>query len=192
MGIRCFIAVNLNDAVREDIESSISALRTGKWDVKWVPGRNLHITLKFLGNIPEESVGRIIDKLSLLSSTHQRFSVGFRGVGVFPGIKKPRVVWIDIIDHDKLKKLQEQIEVSMSALGFERDARLFSPHLTVGRLRSFKGADALIGEIEKLSGRDFGNIEVEKISLMRSDLKPAGAQYTALAEFRLNRRINDQ
>lgn len=185
MDIRCFIAVNIDDALKDEIGKSISGIKTDKWDVKWVPSQNLHITLKFLGSITEDSIKEISERLSLVSSSNNQFSIRFFGAGIFPDIKRPRVVWIDIINHDNLKKLQEKVEVSLATIGFERDNKLFSPHLTVGRLRSFRGRDALLKEIETLKNKDFGNIEVKKISLMRSDLKPVGAQYSVLAEFPL-------
>lgn len=185
MDIRCFIAVNIDDALKDEIGKSISVIKTDKWDVKWVPAQNLHITLKFLGSIPEGSVKEISERLSLVSSSNEQFSIRFFGTGIFPDIKRPRVVWIDIINHDNLKRIQEEVEISLASSGFERDNKLFSPHLTIGRLRSLRGKDALLKEIEALKYRDFGNIEVKKISLMRSDLKSAGAQYTVLAEFPL-------
>jgi 2'-5' RNA ligase len=190
--MRCFISVNLDEALKGEIHKAVERLRDGKADVKWVAAGNLHITLKFLGEADEETVARLEDLLPAIAERHHSFRIALRGVGLFPDRKRPRVVWIDIIDGDRLSEIQRDIENAVSSLGFEREDRPFSPHLTIGRIRSPRGTSSLLSAIEALKDKDFGNIEVNVVSLMKSDLKPTGAQYTTLAEFHLRRRTNDE
>lgn len=190
--MRCFIAINIDDTLKKEIDESVVTLKKGGWDVKWVPSENLHVTLKFLGNTPEDSVQRIKESLSLITPYLEPFTLKLSGVGLFPDKRRPRVIWIDLLDSFRLKILKEKIEESLLSIGFEREDRPFSPHLTIGRIRSPKGNDSLFNAIETLKDKDFGNIGVDKISLMKSELKPTGAQYTTITEFYLKRRINDQ
>lgn len=192
MGMRCFIAIDLDDSLKNEIDNATIGLRTGDWDVKWVPAENLHLTLKFLGETPEDSIYGLKEKLSMITAHNDPLEVHLHGIGIFPDKKRPRVVWIDLIDSEGLKTLQEKVEESALSLGFIGELRSFSPHLTIGRIRSSKGKEQLLRTIDTLKDKDFGNISVNKISLMKSELKPAGAQYTTLAEFYLKRRSNDQ
>jgi 2'-5' RNA ligase len=185
--MRCFIAINLDDPLRKKIASVMRDLMTGKWDVKWIPPENLHITLKFLGEASEDSVRILKDNLSAIAKEHLPFEVKLRGVGVFPDRKRPRVVWIDIIDSRELTILQEEVEYSAISIGFNKETRKFSPHLTIGRIRSLMVVEAFMKAIEPLKDEDFGNIAVNKISLMKSDLKPTGAQYSIVTEFPLTK-----
>lgn len=187
MGVRCFIAVNLDEALKQEIEKATSGLRAGKYDVRWVPAQNLHITLKFLGDTREDLLHKIEKKLLEVSSSHMAFNAKLYSIGVFPSNRNPRVVWLDIPDADSLIKLQVIIEESMVSLGFIKEIRPFYPHLTIGRIRSLRGRDSLLKAIETLKDCDFGNIEVNKVSLMKSEVKPSGAEYMPLAEFDLKR-----
>lgn len=185
MGIRCFIAINLQDTLKREISESTAGLRKGEWDVRWVSTENLHITLKFLGETSEDLLQDIEEKLSEASACCKSFDVRLCGVGVFPDEKRPRVIWIDLFDSEDLVRLQGAIENSMRDLGFKKEARPFSPHLTIGRVRTLKGKDSLLSAVRTLKDREFGNIRIDRFSLMRSDLRPSGAQYTVMAEFKL-------
>ncbi len=190
--MRCFISINLEESLKMEIDKAIEILRSGNPDVRWVPVGNMHMTLKFLGNTEEETASSLDEKLSRLAARHESFRLNLRGIGLFPDKRRPRVVWIDIPDSEDLKELQRDVEEAALSAGFEREDRPFSPHLTIGRVRSSRGMNSLLAAIETLKDKDFGNIEVNAVSLMKSDLRPAGAQYTTLAEFRLGRRIYDE
>jgi len=185
--MRCFIAINIGDSLKKDIGSAIGGLISGKGDVKWVPPENLHVTLKFLGDISDDAVQKVKDHLSAISKRHGPFEVRLHGVGVFPDRKRPRVVWIDILNVDQLIILQDEVEQYAVTSGVIRDSRPFSAHLTIGRIRSLSDRDTFFSAMETLRDRDFGNIVVNKISFMKSDLKPAGAQYSIVAEFPLKK-----
>ncbi|HUO76090.1 MAG TPA: RNA 2',3'-cyclic phosphodiesterase [Thermodesulfovibrionales bacterium] len=184
--MRSFIAINLDDSLRSEIDRATTALKSGIWDVKWVSPANLHITLKFLGEIPENTVTELKETLSSVVSHHESFALRFKGVGIFPDKRRPRVIWIDLLEAEKLIKLQKEVENSLLTLGFKMEDRPFSPHLTIGRIRSSAGKESLLRAVETLKDKDFGNIGVNNVSLMKSDLKPGGAQYTTIAEFSLN------
>jgi len=190
--MRSFIAINLEDSLRNEIDRATSGLRSGNWDVKWVSPANLHITLKFLGEIPEDTITELKETLLSVASHHESFALKLKGVGIFPDKRRPRVIWIDLLESDRLIKLQEQVDNNLLTVGFKREDRPFSAHLTIGRIRSSGGKESLLEAVETLKDKDFGNIEVNKVSLMKSDLKPGGAQYSTMAEFHLKRRINDQ
>jgi RNA 2',3'-cyclic 3'-phosphodiesterase len=185
MSIRCFVAINLDERLKRDLYHATEELRDMQCDVKWIPMENVHITLKFLGDTPEEFIPKIGERLAAVSGTHTPFSMKLHGAGVFPDRRRPRVVWIDILDSDELTKLQKKVEESLVFIGFKEDNRPFTPHLTIGRVRSPKGNASLVRMVETLKENDFGIIKVEKISLMKSDLKPSAAQYTSVAEYYL-------
>lgn len=189
MGLRCFISIELDEPVKKSITEAAALLKTEKVDVNWVAEEKLHLTLKFLGDTDEGLLSRIKEELLRVSSVHTPFNIKVYGAGVLPDIRRPRVVFIGLdikIDlADSLKGLQRDIEETMASLGFKKDDRLFHPHLTIGRVKSPKGKEQLLKMIETLKGRDFGIIYVKKISLMKSELKPRGAQYTYITEFDL-------
>lgn len=190
MGIRSFISINLTETLKKEINNLLTDLKKHNLDVKWVPVENLHVTLKFLGHIPEETVEKVKERLLKVSSLFEPFRLRFNGIGFFPDRKRPRVIWIDISDSDVLKILQETIEERLKEIGFAREERGFSPHLTIGRIRSLRDRERLIGIVETIKDQEFGIIDVDRVYLMKSDLRPGGAQYSVIAEFPLKDSLN--
>jgi len=183
MGIRSFIAVNLDGDLKKKIAEETENLRKIGGDIKWVPPENLHITLKFLGDTDEDLIPTVQERLSVISSSSAPFSLRLSGAGVFPDKRRPRVIWIDINNPGELIKLQGSVEVSMVSIGFVKEDRPFSAHLTLGRVKALKNLKSLIDPLEALRDRDFGNIEVNSFSLMKSVLEPKGPEYTVIKEF---------
>lgn len=188
MGLRCFISIELDVPVENNIAEAIAVLKTGNFDVNWVADKNIHLTLKFLGDTDKAIISSIKKGLLRISSSHAPFNIKVHGAGVLPDIKRPRVVFIGLDITDSLKRLQGDIEETMAGLGFRKEDRLFYPHLTIGRVRSPKGKETLLKMIETLKARDFGIIYVKKLSLIESELKPNGAQYTVIDEFYLKNK----
>ncbi|MEK7742474.1 MAG: RNA 2',3'-cyclic phosphodiesterase [Nitrospirota bacterium] len=182
MWLRCFISLELPEELKKNIYGYIEKLKAAGADVKWIPPENLHLTLKFLGDTTEELLKSINERLISLSKSHDRFSLQISGAGAFPNIKYPRVVWLGVHDSEEIIKLQHDIDESMAGLGFKRDEKQFTPHLTIGRVKSMRNKDALIKELATLKEVDFGKIEVINITLMKSELKPGGAEHFKLSE----------
>lgn len=182
MGLRCFISVELPEELKKNIYVYIEKLKAAGADVKWIRPENLHLTLKFLGATMEELLKDINERLLFVSKSRERFYLQVSGAGAFPNMKYPRVIWLGVHDSNEIAKLQRDIDESMAELGFERDDKQFTPHLTIGRVISLRSKDALMKELATLKEVYFGKIEVSNITLMKSELKPGGAEHFKLSE----------
>jgi len=184
--MRLFIAVNLDEDLRKKIIPLVeSFVKTGA-DVKWVKPENLHLTLKFLGEVKEDKVPTIEQVLTPLFANFGQFKVEFFGFGVFPNLSSPRVIWMGINQgKNELKELSEKIENSLVSLGFPKEKREFTAHLTLGRIRTLKGKESLVRKIEENLTTEVGLQEVKKIYLMQSSLHPTGPTYKTVKEWNL-------
>jgi 2'-5' RNA ligase len=180
LDLRCFIAIELPEDLKEGIAGKTMRLRAAEADVKWVSPENLHLTLKFLGNTPEDLLAGVREKLSAVAGRHPAFSFSLSGAGAFPDSGRPRVVWIGVRDPGGIVQLQRDVEGAMAELGFEAERRAYSPHLTLGRVKSPRGRIALQEELARIRDIDFGSVEVRQVSIMRSQLRPTGASYSRL------------
>ncbi|HPZ10553.1 MAG TPA: RNA 2',3'-cyclic phosphodiesterase [Candidatus Eremiobacteraeota bacterium] len=184
--IRLFIAVNLNDKLKEQIGRIIYKLKNKDSAIKWVENSNLHITLKFLGEIPEEKIETIKNSLENLIAKYRKFSFKLSRLDVFPNVKSPRVIWLGISEgKDSLIEMNNRIEEEMEKVGFAREDKNFKGHITLGRVKKFKK----IYNIEKLLEIETGDLEVQEvkhIELMKSTLHPSGPVYESLGNFFLN------
>ncbi|MGB9715335.1 MAG: RNA 2',3'-cyclic phosphodiesterase [Thermodesulfovibrionales bacterium] len=192
MFLRCFISIEIPEKIKQEIGELVEILRKKDADVRWVENKNIHLTLKFLGKTPEEILSRIHESLQKVAISYEPIYIRICKTGVFPNRKYPRVLWVGIEDSDTLKRLQRDIEDSITLLGFQREERTFQPHLTIARVRSQKRIEALISELDNHREKDFGIFEVKSIRLMRSELKPTGAQYHCIFEIPLGRRKDDK
>jgi 2'-5' RNA ligase len=184
--IRSFLAIELPEAIRKRIEEIQRDLRSSNSDVRWVNPEKIHLTLKFFGNIEESRVDTITKSIEPLVGGTPHFSLQVRGMGAFPNIRNPRVIWMGLIDERQvLVPLQEQLESTLETIGFQMEDRPFRPHLTLGRMNSGRGKDELIGRIQKYKEEKFGDIEVKRLVLFKSDLRPTGPVYTPLGQIGL-------
>jgi len=188
MEIRCFIAVNLPDETRQALESMIAELKKTGADVKWVNAGNIHLTLKFLGNTDASLIPAMTDALSKKLSLHHAFYITIADVGCFPSEKRPRVIWVGIKDSEILANIQKDVDDVLTGFGFATEVRSFTPHLTVGRVRSMKKISELMNRFADFRRSDFGRVEVSAIHIMKSELKPAGAEYSSLGRIPLKNR----
>jgi RNA 2',3'-cyclic 3'-phosphodiesterase len=191
MDIRCFVAINLPETVKNQIAEIISDLRKTGGDIKWVPAGNVHLTLKFLGNVDETVIPALKESLSKKLSHYKPFYIKIAGIGCFPSEKRPRVIWIGMEDSEVLKGIQKEVDVELNAFGFAPEDRPFSPHLTIGRVRSPKRLPELTRRCADVKATDLGAVNVTGIHIMKSELKPAGAEYSSLAEIPLGTGRND-
>ncbi|MCI0714591.1 MAG: RNA 2',3'-cyclic phosphodiesterase [Chloroflexi bacterium] len=191
--LRLFIALELNPAVQSALETPLQTLQSipGSKAVRWTPLKNIHLTLKFLGDTPDTQVDEIQAAIESAGEDISALDLTIQGVGVFPNPKRPRVVWLGLEDHSKqLKRLQRNIEQRMEPLGFAPEQRSFSPHLTVGRVKKNADMPAVAKLGEAVAQIDAGiNIgwPCEAISLVKSDLLPSGPIYTSLYHYQLDR-----
>jgi 2'-5' RNA ligase len=188
--IRSFLAIELPEAIRKRIEEIQRDLRSLNSDVRWVSPEKIHLTLKFFGNIEESRVDTIAKSIEPLVGGTQPFSLEAKGMGAFPNIKNPRVIWMGLIDEKQvLVPLQKQLESTLATIGFQVEDRPFRPHLTLGRVNSSCGKDELIGRIEKYKEEKFGDVEVKRLVLFKSDLRPTGPIYTLLRQIKLGQGV---
>jgi len=184
--IRSFLAIELPEAIRRKIEEVQKELKLSHADVRWVNPENIHLTLKFFGNIDESRIDPIVKSLEGPIQTTSPFSVSIRGMGSFPHFKNPRVIWMGLKEgKEVLVALQKGVDGELKKIGFEPEERDFNPHLTLGRTKSNRGRDELIGRMEKYQEEEFGNFRVERVVLLKSELRPSGPIYTLLKELRL-------
>jgi RNA 2',3'-cyclic 3'-phosphodiesterase len=184
--VRSFVAIVLSDEVRAAVAAEIARLRPLAPRVGWVAAPNLHLTLKFLGELPSDALEQVKDGLTEAVAGVAPFSLHFHGLGAFPGMARPRVLWVGVAEGGQAAQaLQVRVEAALGGRGFPRDERPFSPHLTVGRVREPRGLAGLQQAIARDARMDFGRLEVRTLSLMRSDLSPGGSRYTELAVFPL-------
>ena len=185
MALRCFIAVTLPGPLKRAVGEVIIKLKESGADIKWVPYENLHFTLKFLGATDEELIDEIKGALNKKLSHYAPFYIKIGGVGYFPGGRNPRVIWIGIEEQGSLADVYGDVEEVMLKFGYPREGRPFSPHLTIGRVRSPRRVAEVIKRLEEFRTIAFDGFEVKGVTLMKSELKPGGAEYTGLAEISL-------
>ena len=179
--IRAFLAVEISDEVREAAADLISDLDLPQYDVKWVRPRNIHVTIKFFGNIDPSRVVDIARVMEEVGRELRSFEISMERLGAFPGLRRPRVVWVGIGEGRRhLERLHRESEERLSAIGFPPEGRSFKSHLTIGRVRSQRGSPELVRRIERRGDFDAGRCTISELVLFRSELKPGGPIYTAL------------
>jgi 2'-5' RNA ligase len=190
-GWRSFFAVELSKEIAEGVRRVQGGLRERTVGVSWVRPEGIHLTLKFLGEVDSDRIEGIVSKAEEAVRTIGPFTIGIRGCGGFPSAKNPRVIWIGVDDPSgELKKLQAMVEKGIADMGFTREGRDYTPHLTLGRLRSGKGRESVAQALEAIKESDLGTMEVQEICLFRSHLKPTGAEYTKLKVIPLRDLLN--
>lgn len=185
--MRAFIAIELSEEIRSSLAQIESHLKYSGADVKWVEKDNIHMTLKFLGEITEEKCGKIKSILDEIGKSIKPFEISIKDIGAFPKIDYPRVIWVGL---DKgateSKELAEKIDDELSKIGFEKESRPFTAHLTIGRVRSSKNKEALK---QKLTTYDLQltakGQSINSVILFQSTLTPKGSIYTKLHEAHL-------
>ena len=147
-------------------------------DLKVVEGNHTHVTLKFLGDTPISFVDRIEGGIRNALKGLKPFAMNVRGTGAFPSNANPRVVWAGLEHAEPLAVIARRLEDEMHKLAFPRERRDFTPHITLARVRSLRGAERLAGVLGEHAMEDFGSVHVDKVLLVRSDLSQKGPHYT--------------
>lgn len=180
--IRTFVAIEIPEAVKRQVEDLESRLKTFRTDVRWVRPQNIHITLKFLGDTPVDRLEDIYAGLREAVDSVRPFQLTLKRIGAFPDLNRPRVFWVDIDQgRETLMDLQRRVEEKLYARRFVREERPFSPHLTIGRVRSPKGLQTLTDHIRDITFNAQA-FPVDRMAVVKSDLQPAGPMYTIMGQ----------
>ena len=183
--VRSFIAVSLSAELRTKLAQAENSLGELLPDlpVRWVAAANIHLTLKFLGDVSVNNIPMLEEILQAEAASTKPFELSVGGFGVFPNNSRPRVLWVGVEAPEELNSLQRRIEGEAARLGYAPDKRPFSPHLTLGRVS--RNADN--AEVRSISSalRNYklgfiGATHIKSVNLYRSDLKPGGAVYTKI------------
>jgi len=175
--MRLFVAVNLPVPLKARIAGLQRELALSGADVKWVEEENLHLTVKFLGEVVPERLAELQEALAQAVPDCRAFRLELSGLGTFPARGVPRVLWVGVGGEvEAFRELHGAVERALAALGYPGEEREFRPHLTLGRVRSPRGVDALRRRIAALDG-PYGDLAVAEVALMESRLTPRGPVY---------------
>jgi len=180
--VRSFISIDLEDQqILSRITSILSSLQSLGGDLKPVERENIHLTLKFLGNVPTPRLSEV--KSSLQQLIFPLFTAEIKGAGAFPNLNHMNVIWVGVEEGwSQVEQIYEQVEKLLSVLGFRRENRPFSPHITIARVRSGRKRDEIANFLRHLGNESFGTITVDKVRLKQSILSSSGPKYSTLLE----------
>ena len=192
--LRAFIAIDIPPEIKQAISSQTASLRKESGRVvRWVNVENIHLTLKFLGEISASSLELLTQAIQSECAQTAPFTVSAENLGCFPNLRRPRVLWIGLVVPPGLNRLQRQVEASTARLGYAPEDKPFAPHLTIGRVREQAAPEeiqALRRLLEQTTIASLGTFTVKEVHLYKSDLKPDGPIYTRLASARLKEQEN--
>jgi 2'-5' RNA ligase len=181
--MRTFIAIELDPAIKKSIAKFIQKWDSGDRNIRWVKPEGMHLTLKFLGEIPEEKIPPIQSVLDRIAKDYSRFPLSLKGTGSFPpAARVPRVIWIGIEKSESIQQIQTRVENEFHKIGFPREKRKYHPHLTIGRVKSPHNLQIVLDSLDLCKQTEFGKMSVTKMTLFKSILKPTGAEYSILWE----------
>jgi RNA 2',3'-cyclic 3'-phosphodiesterase len=182
MGIRSFLAFELSLDIKKKIEIISDEIKKSNLPVRWIKPENIHITLIFLGDIEENVIGDIKEKVEKARDKKISYKVRLEGLGVFPNIKRPRVIWVGLGgDIDRLSDLRDTIQSGLNGLGFVPERRPFKPHLTIGRFKKQINGTSGIKDILDRHHDSISDVYcLKELILFKSDLKPKGPEYTKM------------
>jgi 2'-5' RNA ligase len=184
--MRAFIAFKLPGLITTDIQAIQEKLAGYRFKVRWVKADNIHLTLKFLGDVDVHIIEAVSACVAEAVNGMRPFQLAASGIGVFPNIKRARVVWIGLSEQVKaLNELQKSIDINLAELGFSRERRQFKGHLTLGRSKGTIDAANLAEALEEFRTFKSKTFIVDRVTVFRSDLKSSGAVYTELREIAL-------
>ncbi|MEZ0395865.1 MAG: RNA 2',3'-cyclic phosphodiesterase [Anaerolineales bacterium] len=185
MMLRSFIAIELPAEIQQAITRATADLQAAlpRPLIRWVAPQNIHLTLKFLGDVSPGNLERLADVLRLEAKTHAAFRAAVGGLGVFPNPRRPRVIWVGFEAPADLARLQHSVEAVCARLGYPPEGRAFSPHLTLGRVAQTASAadlERIRQSLQTAAVAPLGNFLVEALHIFKSDLQPGGSVYTRL------------
>ena len=182
--VRAFMAIDLDDDLKPKINKIIKEFKQIDAKIKYVELTNLHLTLKFFGDIDTNGLKLLEEKIAGVVSETEPFNIKIKGCGAFPNTNRIKVIWVGIEDDTVLKDLHDRLDVEFNKLGFDLDKK-FSTHLTIGRMKSAKNKSPVKSTIEEFEDVEIGEMKVDSISLKKSTLTPAGPIYNDIMVFEL-------
>ncbi|HLD36602.1 MAG TPA: RNA 2',3'-cyclic phosphodiesterase [Planctomycetota bacterium] len=183
--MRLFIAITLDESIREKLSAVQSELQQIQPDMKPVKPDNIHLTVRFLGEVAEENLPELMRAIAVVQN-YPAFELDVKGLGAFPVERQPKVVWVRGADNSNtIEKLYSALEKELLNIGFQPDDHKFSAHITLGRNKLPKYNNEFRSLMNKYSLESFGRQAVNKVSLLQSVLMPAGPIYTNIRDFKL-------
>ncbi len=183
--MRTFIAIEISEAVKTELARLQAELRQTGAEITWTKPDNIHLTLRFLGEIEERQLDDLKQLCAKTAAEFQPFTLRLKDIGYFPNFRQPRVMWVGLAGElEAAKQLQKRLDAELIAKGFNQEDKPFKPHLTIGRMKSGKNIKPLVAKADLCTLPEIA-FEVGDIVLFKSDLHPSGARYTALAKSKL-------
>ena len=184
---RAFVAIDIDEDIRQKLVTAQQQLTATGGDLKLVEPENIHVTMKFLGDLSDNKIGAAADALRTAVEGAQPFDMTVRGIGVFPNMRYMRVIWAGVTDgRDIVIDIQRNIDRELHKLGFppERD---FVPHLTLARVKTAKRKEQLATSIKEMGNMEFGGMRAQAVELKQSTLTSKGPIYSMRARIELGR-----
>jgi 2'-5' RNA ligase len=188
--LRTFLAVDPGEAIRNRLVSLQNNLARATTDVKWVEEDNLHVTLLFLGEVDERDLAALCRAVGDTAAGHAAFTLSVQTVGCFPNPRRPRVLWAGVgAGSQELVALHDALEPPLLKLGcYRREERQYTPHITLGRVKSDRPPDRLAEALAKYAAWEAGETQVREVEVLSSELTPSGPAYTVLSRGRLSKQ----
>jgi 2'-5' RNA ligase len=185
--LRTFVAVEMDEAIRRAAARLIDELRAASAEVTWVAPHNMHLTVKFLGDVAAEKIPQVCEAVARAAADTKPFDLEVRGLGAFPNASRPRTIWLGLgSGEEELAALAGRVESALEELGFAREARGFHGHLTLGRVRRPTPALATLTRLlQNQPDFEAGLTPINEVVVFSSQLSPAGPTYEALSRARL-------
>ena len=186
--LRTFVAVAIDKPIRDRVVALQETLARAGVEVKWVEPENLHLTLLFLGEVEDKAVPAVCQAVSDCTGQHAPFEMGIETAGCFGNPRRPRTLWVGVGQGtQELVALHDALEPPLLELGcYRREERQYTPHLTLGRVKSDRPSDKLAMALARQAGWKGGQIQVRELLVLSSDLRPEGPQYTVLSRAKLS------
>lgn len=186
MKIRAFLAVELEDGVRSRVAGCIDRMAPQVSGIKWVEPENIHLTMKFFGDVDQLEIPEICETVQNSIAGHEPFSMTCHGMGAFPKLARARTLWVGVTEGlEEMCSLQSDIDQQLKQVGFRGESRRFHPHITIGRVRDGKSQKLIEDLLQSQVEAEFGISAVVAVTLFSSQLSKAGPEYSVLARFDL-------
>lgn len=184
--IRCFIAIEIPETIQTQLARIQGTLRNQIQKASWVKPGNIHLTLKFLGDVDPDNFESIENAIKGVTIRHRSFSLRIGGVGAFPNLARPRVIWAGVtVGRERVSAVAQDINLALSQCGFSLETKKFNPHLTIARLKERINLMPYTNQYRQYDRIDRAEMTVDTISLVQSQLHPGGAIYSTLRSYSL-------